>query len=453
MAAGTRRDAIARLGAVGLCAATAACAPLSRGEPAPGGQVAAPARIILGHRSRPEYDPLVQDALPLFRQAQPKIEVEYQPVTGTFNERFTATWAAGEGPDVFEAWDQYFWQFGAKGVLANVNDYVRDLKKADVDDFARWQWDGFQIPNTTFRFGMPKYINMGVVYYNKAMLERAGQSVPPSTWSHDDYAALLKRLSSAPGAQPVFGGRIPYASFTRYQPHLFAYGGSMVEPKDNTRAAFHQAPAMQAWQWIWDRMFQDNTLIKRAQEQEQGWSNFADGLAQGRIATAEDGMHALIEVATKMTADWDILPLPRGPSRRASWGTTDGWGMWKGSQSPPAAWELVKFLAGPEFMRLQSRTTLYLPSRQSALDEWIKLVRERYPVLEKVNLKVVQEALAGTQPYVTVNQQFLCYQEMIAAFQPILDQVFRDGTQRPAYLRDVYQQVEQAAASCGATFR
>ena len=74
-------------------------------------------------------------------------------------------------------------------------------------------------------------------------------------------------------------------------------------------------------------------------------------------------------------------------------------------------------------------------------------------MLEKVNLKVVQEALAGTQPYVTVNQQFLCYQEMIAAFQPILDQVFRDGTQRPAYLRDVYQQVEQAAASCGATFR
>ena len=87
---------------------------------------------------------------------------------------------------------------------------------------------------------MPKYINMGVVYYNKAMFERAGQSVPPATWSHDDYAALLKRLSSAPGARPVFGGWIPYASFTRYQPHLCAYGGAMVEPKDNTKAAFHQ---------------------------------------------------------------------------------------------------------------------------------------------------------------------------------------------------------------------
>jgi multiple sugar transport system substrate-binding protein len=453
MATGTRRDAIAQLGAVGLCAATAACGPLGQSEPAGVGQVTAPAKIILGHRSRPEYDPLVEQALPVFRQAQPKIEVEYQPVTGTWNEKFTATWAAGEGPDVFEAWDQWFWQFGAKGILVNMNDYVRDLKKADVDDFARWQWDGFQIPNTKFRYGMPKYINLGVIYYNKSMFERAGQSVPPATWNHDDYAAMMKRLTRATGDQPVFGGRIPYASFTRYQPHLFAYGGAMVDTKNNAKAAFYQAPAMQAWQWIWDRMFQDNTMIQRSQEQAQGWSNFFDGLAQGRIATAEDGMHALIDVATTLTVDWDILPLPRGPVRRASWGTTDGWGMWKGSQSKPAAWELMKFLSGPEFMRMQSRVAFYLPSRQSALDEWIKIVRERNPVLEKVNLKVVQEALAGTEPYVTVNQQFLCYQEMNTAFQPILDEIFRDGKQRPAHLRDVYQQVEQAAASCGATFQ
>jgi multiple sugar transport system substrate-binding protein len=449
---GTRRTVITQMSLAGTVLAAAACGPLGR-EPSPtGGPSAAPAKIILGHRSRPEYDPLVQEALPVFRQKQPKIEVEYQPVTGTWNEKFTATWAAGAGPDVFEAWDQWFWQFGAQGILVNVNDHVRDLKKSDVDDFARWQWDGFQIPNTTFRYGMPKYINMGVIYYNKAMLERAGQRVPAPTWNHDDYATLLRRLTQT-GGQPVFGGRIPYASFTRYQPHLFAYGGSMVDPKDSSKAAFHQAPAMQAWQWIWDRMFQDNTLIRRQQEQEQGWSNFVDGLAQGRIATAEDGMHALIDVATKMTADWDILPMPRGPARRASWGTTDGWGMWRGSQSRQASWELVKFLTGPEFIRMQSETTLYLPPRQSALNEWIQIVRKRYPALEKVNLKVVQEALAGTEPYVTVNQQFLCYQEMITAFQPILNEIFRDGQQRPAYLRDVREQIERAAASCGATFK
>lgn len=80
------------------------------------------------------------------------------------------------------------------------------------------------------------------------------------------------------------------------------------------------------------------------------------------------------------------------------------------------------------------------------------VVRQRYPVLEKVNLGVVKEALTSTQPYVTVNQQFLCYQEMIAAFQPILDQVFREGTQKTPFLRENREQVERAASSCGATF-
>lgn len=449
----TRRTMLTQVALMGAGVAASACGPLRRAETVPGGPAAAPAKLILGHRSRAEYDPLVQEGLPLFRQKHPGIDVDYQPVTGAWNEKFTATWAAGVGPDVFEAWDQWFWQFGAKGILVNMNDHVRDLKKGDVDDFARWQWDGFQIPNTKFRYGMPKYINMGVVYYNRAMFDRAGQRLPAAAWDHDDYAALLKRLTRTGGDQPVFGGRIPYASFTRYQPHLFAFGGSMVDPKDNTKAAFHLAPALQAWQWIWDRMFQDNTLTQRRQEQEQGWSNFVDGLAQGRIATAEDGMHALIDVAAKMTAEWDILPMPRGPVRRASWGTTDGWGMWKGTQRRAAAWELLKFLSGPEYIRLQSRMTLYLPPRQSALDEWVKLVRQRYPVLERVNLRVVQEALAGTEPYVRVNQQFLCYQEMNEVFQPILNDIFRDGKQRPAALRDVREQVERAAASCGATFQ
>src|SRR5690349_8170673 len=142
-----------------------------------GGSVSTPApatnqggvqgKIIWGHRSQPSYDELAQQALPIFKQKFPKIEVEYQPVTGTWNEKFTASWAADSGPDVFEGWDQWFWQFGAKGILVNINDQLRDMKKADLDDFAQWQWEGFQIPNSKFRYAMPKYINMGVVYVDK----------------------------------------------------------------------------------------------------------------------------------------------------------------------------------------------------------------------------------------------------------------------------------------------
>ncbi len=447
----TRRHALtggALLGA-GLLAA---CGTGGQPSTAPTtGAAAAQGKVIWGHRSQPSYDQLAQDALPLFKQKNPKIEVEYQPVTGTWNEKFTASWAADTGPDVFEGWDQWFWQFGAKGVLVNMNDQLRDFKKADLDDFAPWQWEGFQIPNTKFRYAMPKYINMGVVYVNKTVFAKGGQTLPAATWSHDDYADLLRELTRP--IDNVMGGFIPYASFTRYQPHLRAYGASMVDLKDNTKAAFHQPQAMQVWDWIWNRMFQDNTVVQRKQEQERGFSGGIDGLAQGKLAMVEEGMSVLQTAAEKIQTDWDIVPMPRGPARRASWGTTDGWGMWRGSKSRDASWELVKFLTSPDYLKMHSKTTLQIPPRQSLLDDWMTTVRQRYPVLEKVNLNVVKEALASTQPYVSVNQQFLCYQEMIGAFQPILDQVFRDGTQKPSYLRDNREQVERAAVSCGATFQ
>jgi len=178
-----------------------------------------------------------------------------------------------------------------------------------------------------------------------------------------------------------------------------------------------------------------------------------DGVAQGKLATVEEGMSNLQFAAERFQFDWDLLPIPRGPARRASWGTTDGWGMWKEGKAADASWELVKFLAGPDYLKLHSKATLQIPSRQSLLEDWMTTVRQRYPVLERVNLNVVKEALGSAQPYVSVNQQFLCYQEMIGAFQPILDQVFRDGTQKPTYLRDTREQVERAAASCGATFQ
>jgi ABC-type glycerol-3-phosphate transport system substrate-binding protein len=296
---------------------------------------------------------------------------------------------------------------------------------------------------------MPKYINMGVVYVSKNAFAKAGQQLPPATWTHDDYADLLRKLTK-PG-EGTYGGFIPYASFTRYQPHLRAYGASMVDPKDNTKAAYHLPAAIPVWDWLWNRMFQDNSLVQR--QQEQGFSGAIDGLAQGRLAMAEEGMSLLQDAATKIQGEWDIVPIPRGPARRASWGTTDGWGMWKGTKSREASWELIKFLSGPDYLKLHSKLTLQIPPRQSLLDDWMQTVRQRYPVLEKVNLKVVPEALTSTQPYVSVNQQFLCFQEMIATFQPILDQVFRDGTQKAAYLRDTREQVERAASSCGATFQ
>ena len=60
-------------------------------------------------------------------------------------------------------------------------------------------------------------------------------------------------------------------------------------------------------------------------------------------------------------------------------GTTDGFGIYKGTRYPEAAWEFMKFLISPRYGRAMSRAHLLQPARASLVDSWIADVREQYP--------------------------------------------------------------------------
>jgi ABC-type glycerol-3-phosphate transport system substrate-binding protein len=171
------------------------------------------------------------------------------------------------------------------------------------------------------------------------------------------------------------------------------------------------------------------------------------------VATLEDGMHNFATVATRMTgAEWDIAHVPKGPpsagGRRAVLGTTDGWGLWKGTKSKDAAWDLMKLITGREWFEQQSKMTGLIPSRKSALDPWVQAMRSKYQGLANVNMKVVTDALT-TMNYPTVDEIFICQLEAARVIGPALNAVFRDNEKPPTYFRDIKADIEREAASCG----
>jgi hypothetical protein len=124
---------------------------------------------------------------------------------------------------------------------------------------------------------------------------------------------------------------------------------------------------------------------------------------------------------------------------------------------PPSIWELsaqAQVQNLNEYVRdlKKAEIELLIPSRKSALDYWVKAVRQKFPVLEKANLKVVTDALT-TMSYLTPTETFLCQTEAGKVITPALNQVMRDGTARPLLFRDLKPQIESAASSCGATFK
>jgi multiple sugar transport system substrate-binding protein len=441
----TRRRLLAA--AAGAAAIVACGAPGSAGETPSGGTAAQqPAKLLWEIRGGPTYQELVEEGLKLFNQRFPKVAVETFPKEGAWQEKLLAGWAAGAGADVFQAWDDNFWRFAANGALVNVNELLRDVKKADLDDFVKGQWTGFQIPTTDIRFGVPTYINTGVLYYNKNTFRRAGVKEPDAGWAYDEFAEAARRLTRVDAGRQVYGGYHPLGK-GRLENTLWAYGGNWVDPKDFKRTLAHTAESQAALNWMHDRYWKDISFLP-VKQRPTGflfWVSLGDGL----YGMAEDGMHALKDVARVEGMEFDIAPIPKGPKQRLSWITTDGWGLWSGSKARPQAWELAKFLMSVEWFKLQSRIELLIPSRVSLLDDWIDVLKGKFPSLQGVNLKGVKDQLTASPPAVSTWYQFLCAADANKLVGDTLTEIFTEGTEKPGVFQTRKDQIDAAAAGCG----
>jgi ABC-type glycerol-3-phosphate transport system substrate-binding protein len=234
------------------------------------------------------------------------------------------------------------------------------------------------------------------------------------------------------------------------------YGGHVVDPKDLTKTQLDQAPAQAALQWLHDRQWKDQSLapldnnkITWQAASNQQW----EGFLQGAVATLEDGMHNFVYVASRIQgAEWNLAHVPKGPAsaggRRAVLGTTDGWGLWKGTKAKDQAWELMKFVTGREWFEQQSKLTGLIPSRKSALNAWVEAMRGKYQSAAKVDLKVVTDALT-TMNYPTVDAIFICQLEAARGIGPALNAVYRDNEKPVTYFRDIKAEIEREAAAGG----
>ena len=438
------------LAAGSIAAVTTACG--QGGAPAQpvGAGADAPAKILVKIRSGATYDQAFKDGITLFNQKFPKTTVEYFPEESGWPEKLLAGWAADSGADVIQAWDEHFWRFTANGVLVNINDFMKDFKKADLDDFIKGQWDGFQIPGTTFRFGIPTYINVGVLYYNKNTFDRNGVRPPDNTWTYDTYAESAKRLTKMEAGRQVYGGFHPLSA-SRMHNTLWAFGGQIVDLKDFKKTTIHLPEAQQGITWMQERHFKDISFLP-FRSRPSGFA-FQTSLGDGLIGMAEEGMHALKNVAAVNGLDFDIAPLPRGPKAKLSWMTTDGWGLWKGSKARAQAWEFTKFLGSPEWYRIQAQYDQLLPSRISVLDEWAAIVRKQFPSLEKVNLKGVKDMLTTNPPLGSTRPHFLCHTDAFAIVDQTMNLILREGTEQPSIFTSRKDQIETAAGACGLTLK
>ena len=65
--------------------------------------------------------------------------------------------------------------------------------------------------------------------------------------------------------------------------------------------------------------------------------------------------------ADPLSFEWDVVRMPQGETRKVKAGILN-WGISADTKNPDAVWDLLKFLAGPEGMRIVAESNMALPA-------------------------------------------------------------------------------------------
>lgn len=312
-----------------------------------------------------------------FTRLHPDIEVELLKMEGRgYADKIVAMYAAGQAPDIVETWGNMGMAWAEEGLLLDLEPYVaRDMTRRDISDFFPNLWDAVVVrhgPRSGMRYGLPRFANVIVFFYNKDLFNKAGlthldQLDRAGQWNWDSLVEYGKKLTiTTSDDRQVQYGFNTHPGILRAASWIWANGGRVFDfPNDPTRFMMDQPAAIEGLQYlydlrwkhgIWDRStpsFAEGTL---GIENSTGWS-------------AEMGTH----IGDKF--EWDIAPRPMGKVDRGNRTSLDTYAIVSQTKNPDAAWKFAKFLVSSEAQGLMAQIRGNIPVRKSLYGHYLSVNR------------------------------------------------------------------------------
>lgn len=413
------------------CQSTATPAPMEKEEKSEEERPAAPVeKVHILYQDWPEesYRQAWQEVGHIFTDTRPNIEVEYRGRPDGYREKLLAQFVADTAPDIFEtccADGRLFWEAGNLLVL---DPYVeKTISEEDMKDMPANQIKFWRAPGTHELYGWPKYQGNLMIFINLDMAKEAGVTYPQKwdeAWSPEEYREVLKKLTKGELGQPgqIYGGG-RYQWSDRNTPFLLSNGAHFVSPDDDTECWLGKPEAQEVLEFWRVLRWEDHTMLNPAEV--AGETSMRDQFPAKQTATMEEGAWALREMSDTCGFPWDIAPTYHWPKMITTLATTDGWSIYAKTKYPDTTWELMLFLSGPIYGKAIAKAHFLQPARLSLMDDYLKILRQEKPSLEKVNLEVLKEARERNLGY----PMELYWNQPIAEeiLKPVFQQVFGLG--------------------------
>lgn len=296
------------------------------------------------------------------RHPRVRIEVRQMPWAAARAELLKAS-ALKAPPDVAQIGNSWVAEFAGVGALESLDAQIARSGVVVQDHYFTGIWETNVVDGAVY--GLPWYVDTRLVFYRKDLLERAGYTGFPQTWSV--WREAMERIRAVSGA----GKHAILLPTNEWEPLviLALQKGSRLLRDRGRRGAFRERPFREAFDF-YASLFRDG-LASPAQV-----TDVPRQFAQGDFAMYITGPWSLGEfrkrLTPKMQEAWATAPMPAPDARLGGPGASLAGGaslvMFRGSRRQDDVWRLIEYLSEPEQQLRLYALTGDLPAQIPAWD-------------------------------------------------------------------------------------
>ncbi|HKB33721.1 MAG TPA: extracellular solute-binding protein, partial [Candidatus Dormibacteraeota bacterium] len=296
------------------------------------------------------FTALMQD---FTRQTGIPVQVEAVPWSNV-NDKLTTAVASGNGPDLMQVGLSLLPSFESAGALLDLSPYVKDHPGLQSSSYVG-AVAADKINPSGKVLSVPWVSDVRVLFYRTDILNAAGISSPPTTWTqfHDDAAKLAQR------GKGKYGYYIPQWDSALPVEFTWEAGGNLMQ---NGKVTF-DTPQFKAAADFYISFYKDK-LVPTASDfdQTQGFiSGSAPMIISGPYLAA-----GIKSTAPQLDGKWNVAVLPKDQAGTSLFAGSN-MGVWAKSKHVGASLRLLDYLAQTNAQLNWFKSTNELPTAKAAL--------------------------------------------------------------------------------------
>ncbi|MEW5290603.1 MULTISPECIES: extracellular solute-binding protein [Erwinia] len=298
-----------------------------------------------------------------FEKAHPdiKVNLEFVPYEALHDKIVAARGAGSNGYDVVLFDDMWPAEFSKFNMLKDVTPLISADEKAKVFDGA---WSTVSWNNK--QWGMPWILDTKYLYYNKAMLAKAGITTPPTTWQQVMEQSQTLKEKGIVKYPLVWSWSQAEALVCDYTTLVSAFGGQFYQ---NGKLNFSDAGSIKAVDYMKATLDKGvSNPNSREYLEEDVRKVFSNGDAAFALNWTYMYNMANDPKQSKVAGEVGIIPAPsEKPGEVAAMNGSMGLGVTQSSSHPDQSWQYIRYLTSQPVQNKYAR--LSLPIWKSSYDD------------------------------------------------------------------------------------